>query len=102
MPDSGSDTQIALPVLNKCYPNPFNPSTTISFILPQETQCNLSIYNVRGQKIKTIVNEIKAAGNYKVVWDGKDSNGTPVASGMYLYRLSTPKYANTNKMMLLK
>lgn len=90
------------PVLHKNYPNPFNPVTTISFILHKEMRCNLDIYNIKGQKVKTLYNGVSVAGTQKVVWDGTDDIGKPVSSGLYYYRLSTPQGVQTRKMLLLK
>jgi flagellar hook assembly protein FlgD len=84
------------------YPNPFNPETTIKFALHNEADTRLVIYNVKGQKVKTIVNERKPAGIYNVKWDGKDETGHRVSSGVYLYRLETGKYHLTKKMLMLK
>lgn len=84
------------------YPNPFNPTTTLSFSLPAEMVCNLEIYNVRGQKVKTLLNENKMAGRHSIVWDGKDDNGRSVSSGVYFYRLTTPNRTHISKMLLMK
>ena len=88
--------------LGKNYPNPFNPETTISFALPKECKVNLSIYNIRGQKVKTLVNESKATGSHSVVWNGTDDNGRGVSSGIYFYRLSTDAFSQTYRMVLMK
>jgi len=85
------------------YPNPFNPSTTIQFGVPQTAQVSLVIYNVLGQKVRTLVdNEQRASGRYSVVWDGRDNGGNTVGSGMYFYRLETGQVALVKKMLLLK
>lgn len=84
------------------YPNPFNPTTTLSFSLTAEMVCNLEIYNVRGQKVKSLFSENKLAGRHSVVWDGKDDNGRYVSSGVYFYRLTTPNTTKTFKMLLMK
>jgi hypothetical protein len=86
------------------YPNPFNPSTTISFNLTAEEAENteLVIYNVKGQKVKTLVNEYLEAGNHTFLWNGTDKNGKPVSSGIYFYKLKSSNYNNTKKMLLLK
>ncbi len=84
------------------YPNPFNPETTISFDLPSETNVKLEIYNIKGQKVKTLKNGLLQAGNHKLVWDGKNSNSDQVASGLYFYRLVTDKKKLTRKMILMK
>ena len=84
------------------YPNPFNPTTTLSFSLPSEMVCKIEIYNVRGQKVKTLLNESLQLGRHSVVWDGKDAHGRLVSSGVYFYRLDTPYRTQTSKMLLMK
>jgi len=84
------------------YPNPFNPSTTISYDLDEQTQVQLSIFNTKGQKIITLVNENKNAGINSVVWNGRDENGKTAPSGIYFYKLQTEKYSSTKKMILMK
>jgi len=84
------------------YPNPFNPTTTIAFDLAAETQVSLEVYNAKGQKVKTVLQENLAAGAHSIVWDGKDSNNRAVASGVYFYQLQAADYTKTKKMMLLK
>lgn len=88
--------------LNSNYPNPFNPSTTISFNLPRNEHVEVSVYAIDGTKVATLVNETMSEGGHQVVWMGKDSNGASVASGAYLYRLTTPSFSETRVMTLLK
>lgn len=84
------------------YPNPFNPLTTINYSLEKRTRVDISVYNLLGQKVGTLVDEVKPAGEYTTYWDGKDDNGSAVASGVYLYKLETDEYVETKKMILLK
>lgn len=84
------------------YPNPFNPETTISYALGEASEVELSIYNLRGQKVRTLVDEYQKAGQYNIVWDGFDSDRNRVASGIYLYRIKTEKSEITKKMILMK
>ena len=84
------------------YPNPFNPETTIPYALPQSVHVRLVIYNVLGQEIRTLVNELKPAGYYRVVWDNKDDFGKSVSSGIYLYRIVAGDFVETKKLLLLK
>ena len=85
------------------YPNPFNPETTISFSITDNTKnTELTIYNLKGQKVKTLINEKLPAGNHQVVWDGKGENGKSVSSGIYFYKMNTNKYTSTKKMILMK
>ncbi len=84
------------------YPNPFNPSTTIGFALPTAGDVTLDVFNLLGQKVKTLVNTAMEAGEHTVVWDGTTDAGTRVASGVYFYRLSTENFTDTRKMLMLK
>ncbi|HPN41434.1 MAG TPA: M14 family zinc carboxypeptidase [Candidatus Cloacimonadota bacterium] len=84
------------------YPNPFNPSTTIAFANSQSTDMKLEIFNLKGQRVRLLVDEQLPAGNHQAVWNGQDDAGRSVASGMYMYRLTGQGYSKTYKMMLLK
>ncbi len=84
------------------YPNPFNPSTTISFSLPERSDIDLSVFNLIGQNVATLVAENMTAGHHVVIWDGTDSNGDLVASGIYFYRIRAGSYTATKKMLVLK
>ena len=85
------------------YPNPFNPETTIRFTTENtEKNTEIVIYNLKGQKVKTLVNEVLPAGQHSVVWDGKDDNNKPVSSGIYFYKLKSDNYEKTKKMLLMK
>ncbi len=84
------------------YPNPFNPVTNIRFELPRTSDITLKIYNVVGQEIASLVNTELTAGFHKVVWNGRNSFGRPVASGIYYYRLTTPEFTQTKRMLLIK
>ncbi|MFO7896571.1 MAG: C25 family cysteine peptidase [Candidatus Cloacimonadales bacterium] len=84
------------------FPNPFNPTTTISFALASAQHTNLQIYNAKGQLISTLLNEELEAGYHDVVWDGKDRSGKNVASGIFFYRFQTAEKSTTRKMLLLK
>ena len=88
--------------LSANYPNPFNPSTKISFTLARDMQARLEIYNLRGQKVKTLNDAELSKGKHTVEWDGRDENNRRVSSGIYLYRLSTPDKSFVHKMMLMK
>jgi len=86
------------------YPNPFNPTTTISFELNTENTENteIGIYNLKGQIVKQLVSNQVSAGQHSVIWDGTDSNDQPVSSGIYFYKLISRDYQQTKKMLLLK
>ncbi|SYZ74840.1 hypothetical protein TRIP_C90468 [Candidatus Zixiibacteriota bacterium] len=88
--------------LNQNYPNPFNPTTTIDFALPTASHVKLVVYNLLGQKIKTLVDEQLTAGYKSVTWDGMTDSGSAAASGIYFYKIEANNYANTKKLMLLK
>jgi hypothetical protein len=89
-------------VLYQNHPNPFNPLTTIMFHLPASSQVNLSVYNVEGREVKSLVDTELDAGLQKCQWDGTDLHGTPVSSGVYFYRLKAAGKTLTKKMVLLK
>ncbi len=84
------------------YPNPFNPSTTIRYSVKEATPVTIGIYNVKGQLVKTLVNEDKSSGNHSVVWNGRDNNNQAVSSGVYFYKMLAGKYSSTKKMILMK
>jgi len=84
------------------YPNPFNPQTTIAFSIAQRTDVRLAIYDVNGALVRTLANESRAPGAYRLTWDGRNDNGASVASGVYFYRLTAGSFTQTKKMVLLK
>jgi|GEM_PF-4767926 len=88
--------------LDSNYPNPFNPSTTISFGLPDASHVQLTIFNVQGKVVQELVNEKRSAGTYAVTWNGRNSVGTPVTTGLYFYRLKTASFSNVKKMLYAK
>ncbi len=95
-----------LPFINKLngnYPNPFNPVTTISFSVTQTSQfVTLEVFNLKGQKVKTLIDEKMPAGNHQVVWDGKNKNSKSVSSGIYFYKMNTGEFSSIRKMILMK
>ena len=84
------------------YPNPFNPETTISLTLAVESMLRIEIYNIKGQKVRTLVNREYIAGKHNVVWNGTDDNGLNVASGVYFYQLRVGEITQTKRMLLMK
>jgi len=90
------------PIRLVVYPNPFNPSTTISFSLPHNSEVELSIYNLKGQKVRQLFTESKAAGNHELIFDGKDSWGNPLSSGIYILRMSCAGEVLSRRISLLK
>lgn len=84
------------------YPNPFNPETKIRFILTEPGFVTLAVFNVLGQKVKTLVSQQAPAGIFSVNWDGTDEFGYPVRSGVYLYRIQTEHFRDAKRMILMK
>lgn len=84
------------------YPNPFNASTQIEFGLPLRSHVRLTVYNILGKEVRVLVEDELSAGSYRVEWDGRDGHGDPVASGVYLCKLSSGESVKTRKMLLLK
>jgi len=93
---------ISRPVLNGNYPNPFNPTTTISFSLPAEQDIELTIFNIKGQKVKTLYSGSADVGDHSIIWEGKDNNDKQVSSGIYFYKLTTNNKELTRKMLMMK
>jgi len=88
--------------LSRNFPNPFNPSTTIKYGLPRPTKVSLKIYNVNGQKIRTLVDQEQESGFYSVTWDGCNDFGIKMATGSYFYQILTSEFVATEQMLLLK
>ncbi|MDP8220270.1 MAG: T9SS type A sorting domain-containing protein, partial [Candidatus Stygibacter frigidus] len=84
------------------YPNPFNPETTIKMALKTNGLVRIDIYNVRGQMVRTLVNEYMDAGNHDIIWNGVDDHGQKLGSGVYFYNMKFGKYTSTKKMILMK
>lgn len=83
-------------------PNPFRAQTAINYSVKASSKVRIEIYNTRGQKVRTLVDSFQSAGEYNPLWDGSDDGGSPVASGIYLYRLSTDTHTSNRRMMLLR
>jgi hypothetical protein len=84
------------------YPNPFNATTTIRYVLQSEGHVTLSIFTMLGQHVKTLVNEPQRAGEQAIVWDGKDAAGIPVTSGTYIYRLTADNFVKSGRMVMIR
>ena len=84
------------------YPNPFNPITTMSYDLPEDSFVNITIYDILGMKVKTVVNTTQNAGYKSVIWDATNNNGKPISAGVYLYQIQAGEFVQTKKMVLLK
>jgi len=91
-----------VPLLEQNYPNPFNSTTDIKYFLPSSGQVKLTIYDIQGREIGILVNQRQSAGSYQVVWDGRNSLGEKVESGIYLYRLRAGEFSRIRKMVFLK
>jgi len=91
--------------LSQNHPNPFNPSTTINYQVPEYAgfvSFSLNVYDIRGSLVRTLANGVKGPGYYTAHWDGADNNGRQLSSGVYFYRFRSDKYTSTRKMVLLK
>ncbi|MFH1699431.1 MAG: right-handed parallel beta-helix repeat-containing protein [Candidatus Zixiibacteriota bacterium] len=88
--------------LSQNYPNPFNPVTTIEYSLPERSHVTIEVYNVLGQKVRSLVDREESAGSYTTTWDGKSERGQSVSTGVYLYRFQAGDHVETKKMLLLK
>ncbi|MFQ5864409.1 MAG: FlgD immunoglobulin-like domain containing protein [bacterium] len=100
-----SDNKQQIPstfALRQNYPNPFNAETVISYSVPVQSQISLSIYNITGQKIRSLVDEISTPGEFQVTWDGKNDEGKQVASGIFVYKLDAPGISFVKKLILLR
>ena len=92
------------------YPNPFNPSTLIHYDIPRDSKVRLTVYNLLGQRIRTLIDGDKSAGRYSVNWDGRTVSGDVTASGLYFYRIEAHHqkdgknelFTDTKKMLLLR
>jgi len=89
-------------IIRDVYPNPFNPSTTIEYELPEHSDVSLVIYDIAGREVNTLVSTTQQAGSYNVTWDGTDHNGLHVAGGMYFARLQAGEYSSVVKMVYLR
>ena len=100
--NGNSDIILPVPVLQANYPNPFNPVTTFSFSLPQSEHTELFVYNLKGEKVKTIVSRRLKAGDHSFIWQGTNEFNQPVSSGVYFYQLKTHGHTTTRKCVLMK
>jgi hypothetical protein len=88
--------------LHQNYPNPFNPVTTLRYDLPEDAMVSITIYDVMGRRVKSLVNTTQVAGYRSVRWDATNSFGEPVSAGMYIYMIQAGQFTKTKKMVLLK
>jgi len=99
--ETGSPVQPRSPRLEQNAPNPFNSQTVIRFSLARQTELELTVYNLAGQKVVTLLKQRRAAGDHVVVWNGRDDEGVELGTGVYLYRLRTESQVATRKLLLL-
>ncbi|MFH1843387.1 MAG: FlgD immunoglobulin-like domain containing protein, partial [bacterium] len=102
---TGVDGPLLRPVafrLHACYPNPFNPLTTIRFDLPRAERVKLTVYDLSGRQVRTVLDEPLPAGFHEAVWDGRNDRGRALASGVYLFRIEASKFSQSRRMVLLK
>jgi hypothetical protein len=88
--------------LGQNYPNPFNPTTTINYTIPKEGNVKIEVYDITGKLVTTLVNSSMSGGKYSVTWNGKNSSGQNVGSGIYLYRIQASDFVSVKKMVMLK
>jgi hypothetical protein len=101
----GVDEEMGIPdvfALQQNYPNPFNPVTTIRFDVPQESHIRMDIYNLLGQRVRTLVNSDMRAGYHAISWNGTNDMGKPLSSGMYIYSLHSSEFTSVKKLVLMK
>ena len=89
-------------ILHPPYPNPFNPSTTLRYDLPEQATVNIIIYDMLGRQVRTLVNTTQEAGFKSVIWNATNDFGNPVSAGVYLYQIQAGEFVQTRKMVLLK
>ena len=102
---TGTNDNSIIPLVTELsgnYPNPFNPATSISYSLSQESNVQIDIFNVKGQKVKQLLSDQLSAGQHITVWNGKDDAGKSVTSGVYFYKMKAGKFVSTKKMILMK
>ena len=100
-----ADDNLGMPTefaLRQNYPNPFNPSTQIQYALPSETRVVISIYDITGRKVRTLVNEVQSPGYKNVMWNATNEIGRPVSAGMYIYSIQAGDFIQNKKMVLMK
>jgi len=100
--EEGDASTLIQPFMSQIYPNPFGSLTTIRYSLKKETPVNLKIYNIQGQLVRTLVDEIQTEGEHMIQWNGMNETGRPVAGGIYFFRLNADQLVETRKVILLK
>ena len=88
--------------LHQNYPNPFNPTTQIRYDLPEDANVNITIYDIMGRSIRSLVNSQQTAGYHSIQWNATNNHGEPLSAGMYIYTIQAGEFSQTRKMILLK
>ena len=88
--------------LHQNFPNPFNPSTEIRYEIPDDLLVRISVYDMAGRLIRSLINEKKATGSYSIIWDGKNNLGSGVATGVYIYSIEAGKHRQNKKAVFIK
>jgi hypothetical protein len=88
--------------LHNNYPNPFNPITNIRYDIPEVSDVRIDIYNLAGQRVRTLVSKQHQPGRYKIQWNATNEFGSPVASGMYIYKIHAKDFVSVKKLLLMK
>ena len=101
-PNQDVTTPVLTTELKGAYPNPFNPSTTLSFSLAEASEVHLDIYNQKGQKVRSLMSGMMNGGEHQIVWNGTDDSGRQVSSGLYFFRMKSGSYSSTRKMIMMK
>lgn len=99
---TGEDIITLATVLYNNYPNPFNPETNIAYSIKEAGNVTIEVYNLRGQLVKTLVNDVKETGEFSATWTGTDNTNKTVSSGVYFYKMRSGNYTSTKKMILMK
>ena len=89
-------------MLHQNYPNPFNPRTVIQYEVPIQVRVTITIFDLLGRKVVTLVDAVQGPGYKAIAWDGKNKSGLPVGAGLYFYQIQTPTYIHTKKMILVR
>jgi hypothetical protein len=97
IPEPGLQTRLL-----SAFPNPFNPNTNIRYSIKEAAKVKITIFNLKGQNVRTFINDHNIPGFYQIAWDGKDVGGSLVGSGVYFYRMESGKYSSTKKVIMLK
>jgi hypothetical protein len=89
-------------IVNNAYPNPFNPSTTISYGLPKNTHVKITVYDIRGRLVRTLQDGNQNAGYHRIIWNTQNTNGGAVSSGIYIYRIEAEEFLGVGKLIYLR